>query len=168
MTEELDQQPTEGELLDRHAQEVLAVLGETLRLDGLAFDDENECVFTIEKRYVFIAYFDYGNTNSIILNVPLGYLPQEGGRREKLLEAMMAGNYCWGLTAGGTLGLDDTEGLVTLSCLIALPMQDKSRIVDIVARLVSSADYWMRRIEEANQEGGDVPGGGDPVPLMRI
>ena len=166
MTEELDEQPTADELLDRHAQEILAVLGEKLRLEGLEFDDESKCVFTLDKRFVFIAYFDYAHTNCIILNVPLGY-PPEGSRREKLYEKMMAGNYCWGLTQGGTLGLDETTGMLSLSYLIPLPMQNKNQIVDIVSKLVSSADYWIRQIEETNQADGQN-GGGAPVPMMRI
>lgn len=165
MTDGQDQRPAAGESLDRHAQEILTVLGEALQMEGLAFDSGKKCVFTIDQRFNFIAYLDTAHTGSIILNVPLGYLPA-GSRRGKLLEAMMTANFGWEETEGGTLGLDETTGMLALSYLIPLPMQEKGQIIDIVSKLLSPADHWMRQIEEAKQGDGEAAGGA--APMMRI
>ena len=131
---------------------VLAHLAEALQLEKLSFDDNQECVVTIDEKYVALMYLDAQDTRSIIINIPLGYLPKNS-QREPLLLKLMSGNYCWSLTEGGTLGVDQSTNQISLCYLVPLPLPDAADIVGIMQKLVAVSNYWMGKITEACTEG---------------
>jgi hypothetical protein len=144
-----------GQIRDQQAHEVLAVIGNALRLDSLELDDENQCSFTVDDKYVFLIYFDYGGTHDMSFSLPLGFLPQ-GTKREQLLADLMAANYAGSMTDGGVLGIDDESSCVVLTRIITLPMEDNTQITDILGRMISVGQYWMDQIAAA-QDDGDQP-----------
>lgn len=134
-----------------HADQLLTHLGSVLKLTNLKFNDNNECFFTLEKKIVFMLYLDDQEMNSIIINVPMGVLP-ENENRERLMYELLCGNYCWSVTDGATIGIDDETAVISLSYLVQLPLQAQGQIVDIVAKLVAVAQYWMKKIEKISNE----------------
>jgi len=130
---------------------LLSTLAKALKLEGLAFDEGNECVFVLDDRLAFVLYLDDEITQSIAINVVLGLLPQNESREEILYE-FLCGNYCWNQTEGGTIGLDKTTNLITLCYLVGLPLDPAERIVEIVAKLASNAEYWVRKMTTIDTE----------------
>ncbi|WDP83773.1 MAG: type III secretion system chaperone [Desulfobacter sp.] len=139
----------------KHADDLLDHLGSVLNLTNLKFDDNNQCFFTLEKKMVFMLYLDDEEMNSIIINLPMGMLP-ENENRERLMYEMLCGNYCWGITDGATIGVDEETAVISLSYLVQLPLQAQGQMVDIVAKLVAVAQYWMKKIETISQEAGVI------------
>lgn len=135
----------------KHADELLNHLGSVLNLTNLTFNDNNECFFTLEKKIVFMLYLEDKEINSIIINVPMGMLP-ENENRERLMYELLCGNYCWSVTDGATIGVDDETSVISLSYLVQLPLHAQGQIVDIVAKLVAVAQYWMKKIENISNE----------------
>lgn len=149
-----------GQLRDQQAHEVLDVIRSALKLDDpLVLDDENRVFFTINEKFVFFVYFDYGNTHDMSFSLPLGFLPN-GPRREDLLANLMGGNFNWNMTADGVIGLDDETGCVTLTRVVSLPMEDNDQITDIVGTMISIGEYWMEQIAEAHKDDGPSGQGG--------
>jgi len=146
---------------------ILAVLGEAMRVGELKFNDNNECVFTLAKKIIYLLYLDADNTNSIIISIPLGFLPQND-QAAPLMKEMLSGNYCWGMTNGGTLGLDPEQGQVNLNYLVPLPLTQKGQIIDIVSKLAAAAEYWQKKIAKACEGGAAQPAGGNNLASIRV
>jgi hypothetical protein len=152
--------------LTQDAYEALKSLATALGLAELEFDDNNECVITLDERVVVAMALDL-DTQSIVLSIPLGYLPQNA-QRESLMFRLLAGNHYWALTEGGTLGVDESTDLINLTYLAPLPLAEPAQFVIIVGRLVSAANYWLDKIGKANAGGAafSVPQSSDA--LMRV
>lgn len=139
------------------ADQLLACLSDALQCDRLQFDENNACTVTIDDKFVVLMYLDALVTRSLILNLPLGYLPHNA-QREPLLYRLMAGNYCWGLTEGGTLGLDEASDQISLCYLVPLPLAAPEQIVDIIRKLTAVGTYWMAQLAAAFADHGSAPG----------
>src|SRR5690348_1867531 len=91
--------------LEQEGAKLLAILREPLGLADLSFDDNNQCVFVLDQKLVFLLNLD-DVTDELVIGVMLGVLP-EGEGHAALLRRLLAANYYWRLTQGGTIGLDE-------------------------------------------------------------
>lgn len=133
-----------------HAHAFLESLRSFLNIDPaspskLEFDRNNECIVTWEGRFTLMFYLEE-EIGAIIINVPLGTLPADESRLELMFE-LLAANYSWNLTEGGTLGIDRDTGIIALSYLVDLPLDPISASETIIAKLVNVSDYWDRKIK---------------------
>lgn len=86
-------------------------------------------------------------------------LPDEDAQRREALDELMRGNYAWGGTGGGVLGLDDESGLVCLCGRFFLPTGTPLEFRETLARQAALAAYWKKRLlPETRGETGAVPG----------
>lgn len=134
-----------------HAESLLQTIAndlpEGLLTEGaLKFDDNDECLFTLNHRIPLMIYLEEGS-RSLILNAPIGLLPT-GPAREAMMLEMLHANYCWNMTEGGTLGVDRTTGLICISYLVALPLEDPTQMPAIINKLAGVAQHWQHSLQE--------------------
>ena len=147
------------------ADHLLGSISETLSMkEPLKLDQNDTCVFTVDGRYVFMVQFE-GESEHLLLNLPLGVLPDGDEGKELALE-LLAGNYCWGLTAGGTLGLDDENGIVSLCYGYDVSEGRGGGFEEVLGDLAGAAEYWMGKLGTLDEE--DAPtaptgGGGNMI-----
>jgi hypothetical protein len=150
------------------AQAFLESLRQFLKIDPaspakLEFDRHNECIIKWEDRFTLMFYLDE-EIGAIIVNVPLGTLPADESRLEVMFE-LLAANYSWNLTEGGTLGVDRETGIIALSYLVDLPLEPISASEAIIAKLINVSDYWDRKIKSI--AGAYAPAAPPPEGLVR-
>ncbi len=152
--------------LREHADALLAAVAAELPLDpaaraSLALDEHNECFLTLQDRIVVMFYLDEA-AHALMLNLPIGSLPSDGGREAVMLE-LLSGNYVWQLTEGGTLGIDRATDVITLGYLVPLPLAHPEQMPRIVEKLASVADHWMRLLAERAPGAPAAAPAGAPV-----
>lgn len=133
--------------LHAHVNQMLATVSTALGLTGGAaftLDPGNECIMALEQNLMFMFYLEE-STQSLIINLPIAPLPA-GPEREEVLMELMAGNYCWNRTEGGTFGLDESTGFLCLNYLVSLPLDPPSQIKGIVEKLADVVAHWRREL----------------------
>ena len=146
-----------------HGNILLQSLTHALNLEGedkakLVFNENNECFVSFEDRIVLIMYLDE-DIDTIIITIPLGTVPLDNSREELMFELLCA-NYCWNMTEGGTLGIDEATGVIAMSYLIQLPLEPVEQFERIAAKLINVADFWMRKLKGiASDYEFKTPGG---------
>ncbi len=135
------------------ANQLLALAAEPLKLEQLELDERDECIVTFDDRIVTVFTLDADDLNGLVINLVLGALPPDEARGDVMRE-LLAGNYCWGRTEGGVIGIEDATEMICLTYLVELPMAHPEQFPDVCAKLLNAADYWQRRIEAV---GGVTP-----------
>lgn len=131
-------------------QTIASELPEGLITEGaLKFDDNDECLFTLDNRVPLMMYLEE-ESRSLILNAPIGLLPTGPAREEMMLEMLQA-NYCWNMTEGGTLGVDRGTGLICISYLVALPLEEPTQMPAIINKLAGVAQHWQHTLQEITE-----------------
>jgi uncharacterized protein (DUF934 family) len=77
----------------------------------------------------------------MIVNAILFPLPADAGRGETVA-ALMRGNYSWGGTDGGVIGVDDDTGQVVLSRRFQMENETAESFVEKIERMCGLALYW--------------------------
>lgn len=132
-----------NELLNRIAEELLPGV---LQGDPLKLNRNNECFITIDEKILLLVYLDE-STRALILNVPLGKLPDDS-TRETIMFELLSANYCWNLTEGGTLGIDRQTGLICISYLVPLPLEEPAQMPYIISKLAAVSQHWIQTLAE--------------------
>lgn len=141
-----------------HTNALLSRLSEDLpsaAASGEAFelDMNDEFFLTLEEKLLVMFYLEE-ETSSLILNVPVGPLPEGPSRETVLLEALR-GNYCWNQTEGGTLGVDAETNLLCLSYLVPLPLAEPAQMPMIVSKLVAATLHWQGMLQEIQEAAAE-------------
>ena len=126
------------------ANELVANLGRLIRIDGLAFDQEDSCVILLDDKILFVLELAE-DLNGVVFSVILGNLPIEG--RETMLYELMSANFYWSRTGGATIGVDDETDIVTLCYLLTFPLKDDSDFEVTFEKLANISEYWIDKLE---------------------
>lgn len=146
-----------------NAQQLLNYISEILGCASLAFDEENKLELSIDEEMGAIFYFSE-ETSSLVLSVLVGRVDPEDG---DLLYDLLCGNYMWGFSGSGNIGIDRETGILSIHRLVELPVDEPAVFADIFAALVGAARYWRVRLEPAC-EGDTGHGEGDTHTMLRI
>jgi len=145
-----------------HAKLLLEVIANELP-EGLVtqgvldFDSNDECLLTLDHKVPLMMYLEEAS-RSLILNAPIGLLPA-GTVREAIMLEMLQANYCWNMTEGGTLGVDRETGLICISYLVTLPLEEPSQMPSIIDKLAGIAQHWQHTLQEIlSSDAEDVRG----------
>lgn len=128
-----------------NAQQILDGLAETLQCGPLAFDDANKIDFGIDDDMGAIIYLSEDTSSLVVSIIPGRVDPDDTG----LLYDILCGNYMWGFSAGGNMGIDRETGLLSIHRLIELPVDvagDPMAFPELFAAMVGAARYWRARL----------------------
>lgn len=130
------------------ANELVANLGKRIKVDGLVFDDEDNCIILLDDKILFILELSE-EIKSIVFSIVLGNLPVEG--RQAILYELLSANFYWNKTEGGTLGIDEETDIVTMCYLMGIPLEDDTDFEIIFEKLANISEYWIDRLQEAGR-----------------
>lgn len=125
------------------ANELVSNLGEIIKVDGLAFDEDGNCIILLDEKILFILEL-VEDFDGIIFSVVLGNLPVEG--RESMLYELLSANFYWNRTDGATIGVDDETDIVTLCYLLRFPLKDNSDFEITFEKLANISEYWIDKL----------------------
>lgn len=126
------------------SSELVTKLGKVIKIEGLGFDAEGNCVILLDDKILFILELAE-ELNGVIFSVVLGNLPVEG--RESMLYELLTANFYWSRTEGATIGVDDETDIVTLCYLLHFPLSDDSDFEITFERLANIAEYWIDKLQ---------------------
>jgi hypothetical protein len=141
--------------IDEESAAILDILGHALSLPKLQFDDGDSAAFALDNRLVIQLSLDRV-AEEIVVGVIFGIVPTDYADA-RFLRRLLGANYYWHQTQGGTIGLDETSGALTLAYRVGLPMLNRAQIEDIVAKLAGAADAWRSRLSEAGEPPQEPP-----------
>lgn len=148
-----------------NAQAVMDRLAATLQCGPLAFDDEGRIDFGVDADMGAIIYLSE-EMRCLVVSVIAGRVdPDDAG----LLHDLLCGNYMWGFSGGGNMGIDRATGLLSIHRLVELPLDveaDPAAFEDIFAALVGAARYWRARLNPEAAAG--APASAEGMGMIRI
>lgn len=128
------------------ANELVANLGKIIQVEGLVFDEEDNCIVLLDNKILFILELDE-ESKTILFNIVLGNLPIV--ERQNVLYELLSANFYWNKTEGGTIGIDEQTDIVTMCYVMKLPLKSDSEFEVIFEKLANASEYWIDRLLEA-------------------
>ena len=126
------------------ANELLAVFGRMLTVDGLRLGEEdNSCALLFDGDLALSIEYDEP-TERLVFSIYLGQLPEEAA--EPLLRELLAANFYWIGAGGATLCLEYTTGAIVLLYASRVVDLDDARFERTVENLLAAAEPWRERI----------------------
>ena len=129
-----------------NASQFIKHLTSVLELNELNFDETNSIELSIDDNLGVIIHYAE-ELESLIVNLLIA--PIQDADKETtadLLYDILCGNYMWGYTAGGNLGIDRESGLLALHRIFEIaPLFEKEELImfeDAFMALVGAARYW--------------------------
>jgi hypothetical protein len=145
-------------------QALVAELGQSLGMAGMAAGDDGYIGLTIDKLDVHLQY--EAEEDTVVLFCRLQEVDPD--RRDVVYGMLLAANVLWQGANGATFGADPDTGRVFLADRRARTALDVDALSAWIERFVDTAGYWHARIETANAGGplqdGDAAPAGAPAP----
>ncbi|MDR3043546.1 MAG: type III secretion system chaperone [Desulfovibrio sp.] len=147
------------------AQAVLDRLAETLQCGPLAFDKNNRVELGVDEDMGAIIYLSE-ETQGLVISVIAGRVDDNDA---DLLFDLLCGNYMWGFTGGGNMGIDRETSLLSIHRVVELPLDlvaDPTVFEDVFAALAGAARYWRARLNP--EATATVPAPSGSTGMIRI
>jgi hypothetical protein len=136
------------------ADNLLAALARHMNIDVPALEPDR-AYLTLNLEPVPLIFALSEETGELLAVARLAPLPEDEVLRANLVCELMQGNFSWGGTAGGILGLEGESGCVCLSCRYALERVSGVSFVEKIKRQYTLAEYWNCRLgPEKKQNSG--------------
>jgi hypothetical protein len=142
----------------QHANDLLRLIQDSLPMEGeatLEWDESSQCSLTFDEEIAVIITLDEV-VDALFMTWILGALPEDPAEVANAMQEMLEANHEWNGTQGGTLGLDPTTGVVTLSYRVDLPLDDAGVIQDIIAKLYNNSNHWKQTLDLGYPDAEDV------------
>lgn len=136
-----------------NATSLLNHFAEVTQIKALELNADNECGVLIDDKIPVLFHLDESG-EQLITSIVVGNLsPDNAAANAAILHEMLRGNYCWALTAGGTLAIDPGSDTVTLGHLLTLDDSvTPANWADIMADLLTSAEFWIDKLNATESE----------------
>ncbi len=145
------------------ANNIISYFCNYLEIAPKSFDAENKIELNLDDDIgVIIQYVEEMNSilfNLLICPVQIG----DNESRNELLYDILCGNYLWGYTGGGTLGIDKKTQLLCLSRLVEVLEDSQAEcngFLDVFASLAGAARYWrdyVSGVETISPSSNELP-----------
>lgn len=169
-----------------NAKANLEEFGKELKLDGLAFDENNTCILGIDNTFSLHLTYEPNSDRLYLYSPILDGLPKDTKIRLQLYEALLEGSMLGGQMAGGGVGVAVKEELILMHCVLEMgPGTDSAALRRFAPLFVECVEKWRekaQKILEGKDDGKPVmptPGaaaqqshggqqGGPPGGFMKI
>lgn len=131
--------------LRENAVALLNYLGMLLQDTPFILDENDRATLAIDDMGAIIDYNE--PLESLVITIIIDHIDSH---HSELLYDILCGNYMWGFSGDGTIGIDRETELLTIHKLVPLPIEENVVIEDIFASLVGAARYWKARIATAS------------------
>ncbi len=139
------------------AEKLLKTMTSSLMGTELGFDEKDFLELAIEEKIPVIINFEdeIDGVEALIINCVLGSVNPQTKEGCELMYELLAGNYMWGLTSGGVIGIDKETELCCLTRIVELPIE-QDVFMELFVQVASAAKYWVERIEEHSQRNEEI------------
>lgn len=141
-----------------NAKANLEEFGKELKLDGLAFDENNTCILGIDNTFSLHLTYEPNSDRLYLYSPILDGLPKDTKIRLKLYESLLEGSMLGGQMAGGGVGVAVKEELILMHCVLEMgPGTDAAALRRFAPLFVECVEKWRDRAQKI-LEGKDVSG----------
>ncbi|MBI5274562.1 MAG: CesT family type III secretion system chaperone [Chlamydiales bacterium] len=141
-----------------NAKANLEEFGKELKLDGLAFDENNTCILGIDNTFSLHLTYEPNSDRLYLYSPILDGLPKDTKIRLKLYESLLEGSMLGGQMAGGGVGVAVKEELILMHCVLEMgPGTDAAALRRFAPLFVECVEKWRERAQKI-LEGKDVSG----------
>ncbi len=153
-----------------NAKANLQEFGRELKLDALAFDENNTCILGIDNTFSLHLTYEPNSDRLYLYSPILDGLPKDHKIRLKLYETLLEGSMLGGQMAGGGVGVAVKEELILMHCVLEMgPGTDAAGLRRFAPLFVECVERWRDRVQricEGKEDTGPilptVPGAGNP------
>ena len=124
------------------AQQILEHLSTALLCEPITLNEDNTALVGLDNDLGAMIYLIDEATGALLVSVVAGRVEEDDA---ELLYDLLCANYMWNASGSGTIGIDQANGLVTISRIMEFPL-DPADFEDNFAALVGAARYWRTRI----------------------
>jgi hypothetical protein len=135
------------------ANELLAVLAKQFGVSSLSLDQLTDDAL-LEIGPVPIHFALSQDTAEIVSTAHIAPLPDGRRARSEALVAIMEGNYAWGGTGGGVLGLEEESGFICLSRRYELCVLTPGDFTEQTQRQRRLAGFWLEKLTLNEPQAG--------------
>ncbi len=140
-----------------NANDIVSAIGKAIGLDDLALDETGVTSFVVEDEILCALYAE---EEGLCIALFLGRVDPSNA---ELLYEMLCGNYLGAYTGGGTLAIDDEEGLAVIHRVFSLPIDEPTWIEEPLASLIGAARYWKGKMRDSSAEREATLTAGDHI-----
>ena len=124
--------------MDPILNELVERLRENLGASAVIMDTEHQ--YTAEMEGFLLMVHHLEDSGQILLGTCVAPLPREG--RERVLLALLQGQYFFHSTAGATLAVANEASFIVLQAAHSLRLLTADSFVHAVERFMQAAEYW--------------------------
>mgnify|MGYP003590705320 CR=1 FL=1 len=125
---------------------LLKEFAQARRISDLSFDEEGGCVLVDEQDRVIHLQIDQTFERLLALSA-LGALPAPVHCRPEVLYDILAANFCWAGSCGGTLAVEPGSGEAVIQYALPLADADASAFAGFMDEFAQLAIYWRERLD---------------------
>ncbi len=137
---------------------LLKEFAQARHISDLSFDEEGGCVLVDEQDRVIHLQIDQTFERLLALSA-LGALPASAHCRPEVLYDILAANFCWAGSCGGTLAVEPGSGEAIIQYALPLADADAASFAGFIDEFAQLAIYWRERLDSirAAHSDGDNP-----------
>lgn len=143
------------------ANQLLAALGKTLTVSGLALGEDDTCVLLFDDDLALTIEFDESEQR-LVFSIFIDKLADDAGYAGPLLRELLAANLYWLGTGGASLGLQSSTGALMLFQASPVAAFDDSSFERLLDQLLKTAERLRKRA--AAHRAGLASGADDGAP----
>lgn len=150
-----------------NAKENLKEFGKELKLEGLAFDENNTCILGIDDKFSLHLTYEPNSQRLYLYSPLLDGLPTDEKTLLRLYGRLLEGSMLGGQMAGGGVGVAPVEGLILLHAfLVMYPGVSGLELQRFAPLFVETVEKWRKICEDlvAGRDEGASPAKDLPPP----
>ena len=125
---------------------LLKEFAQARHISDLSFDEEGGCVLVDEQDRVIHLQIDQTSNRLLALSA-LGALPAPAHCRPEVLYDILAANFCWSGSCGGTLAVEPGSGEAVIQYALPLADADAAAFSSFMDEFAQLAIYWRERLD---------------------
>lgn len=130
-----------------NAKANLQEFGKELKLDALAFDENNTCILGIDNTFSLHLTYEPNSDRLYLYSPILDGLPKDTKIKLKLYETLLEGSMLGGQMAGGGVGVAVKEELILMHCVLEMGHStDAAALRRFAPLFVECVERWRDRI----------------------
>lgn len=134
------------------ARSAFTDLGAALGIDDLQLDENGYAALGFDDLLVNFELDE--ERERLLLTASLG---RPEGDKLAAYELLLAANYLWQGTGGGTLALEEESGEIVLQKPLPLATLDQQALETAIEVYVDTAELWARHLAAGSEDSGSEP-----------
>lgn len=127
-----------------NAEKNLEEFGNELKLEGLAFDENQTCILGIDNTFSLHLTYEPHSDRLYLYSPILDGLPGDVKSKLLLYETLLEGSMLGGLMAGGGVGVATKEELILMHTVLEMKHAPHDALKKLAPAFVESVETWRK------------------------